>query len=426
MDDYLARGHMSLVPENLAASSGPVSYLPHHGILKGIDADAKYRVVFNGPSCTAARTSLNDALHTGSQSAAGPCRRCDALAAISYVFVADVEKMYRQQLEWDAPLAVEEATIWTNLEEELFLVEQIRIPRWFRGDPASLVEVHGFSDASEQAYAAVVYLRVIEDGRPHISLVMAKTRVAPLKRVSLPCLELCAASLLAKLAEHVCAILSLEASPVFLWTNSTVALSWIRGHPAKWTTFVANRVAEIQRLNRDAKWLHVPGRINPADCASRGVSPRELLEHPLWWGGPGFHSEDPVSWPTDPGLPASADLPERRAAKCLTSCGTREPKELARFSSLRRLLRVSAWIWRWRRRCVKPKDRVEAAPTQPTLLGPEELDFALTRWIRVAQAVTFHAELENIRAGRPVSGRSILRKLTGGRLRKNPASRRTH
>ncbi|KMQ90079.1 hypothetical protein RF55_10205 [Lasius niger] len=65
VDDYLARGHMSRVPEKLAASSGPVCYLPHHGVLKDIGADAKIRVMFNGSSRTAARTSLNDALHTG-------------------------------------------------------------------------------------------------------------------------------------------------------------------------------------------------------------------------------------------------------------------------------------------------------------------------------------------------------------------------
>ncbi|KMQ88090.1 hypothetical protein RF55_12480 [Lasius niger] len=605
MDDYIARGHMSPVPRSLPAPGGPVCFLPHHGVLKGIGADAKIRVVFNGSSRTAVNASLNDALHTGPNLLPVLADVVMRWRRHRYVFIADVEKMYRQimvhpedrdlqrilwrrkeeieyrlntvtyglacapylairvlrqlatddeckfplgaealrrdiymddvltgasslevgcrlqeqisslcmaggfplrkwaanhgsllkgvplehrlqlsadallpsvehsvlglrwspatddfaltvrrstgvpptkrtilsqtarlfdplgwlapilirakliiqatwlqQLEWDAPLADEEAATWATLEEELPLVEQIRVPRWFRGDPASRVEVHGFSDASEQAYAAVVYLRVIEVGLPHISLVKAKTRVAPLKRISLPRLELCTVALLAKLAEHVRTTLSLDASPVFLWTDSTVTLSWIHGHPAKWTTFVANRVAEIQRTNQDAKWRHVPGRINPADCASRGVSPRELLEHPLWWRGPSFLLEDSAAWPADPGLPHSTELPERRTAKCLASCGTREPEELARFSSLRRLLRVSAWIWRWRMRCASFPNQGVTAPTQPMSLGPEELDCALTRWIRVAQAVALHTELKDIRAGHSVSGRSLLRKLT--------------
>lgn len=130
-------------------------------------------------------------------------------------------------------------------------------------------QLYGFSDAFERAYAAVVYLRAVVDGQPSTSLVMAKTKVAPLKRVSLPRLELCAAALLSKIAEQVWTTLDLDASRVYLWTDSTVTLGWVRGHPARWTTFVANRVAEIQRTNPDARWRHVPGRDNPADCASR-------------------------------------------------------------------------------------------------------------------------------------------------------------
>ncbi|KMQ82592.1 gag-pol polyprotein precursor, partial [Lasius niger] len=219
-----------------------------------------------------------------------------------------IQATWLQQLEWDAPLTAEEARAWRTLEEELPLLEQIRVTRWFKTDAAEVSELHGFSDASERAYAAVVYLRTVVDGQPNTSLVMAKTKVAPLKRVSLPRLELCAAALLSKIAEQVRTTLDLEASRVYLWTDSTVTLSWIRGHPARWTTFVANRVAEIQRANPDARWQHVPGRDNPADCASRGVSPRELMEHPLWWRGPSFLAQDPAAWPTDPGLPERTEL----------------------------------------------------------------------------------------------------------------------
>lgn len=292
-------------------------------------------------------------------------------------------------------------------------MEQIRIPRWFRGDPGSLVEIHRFSDASEQAYAAVVYLRVIEGGLPHISLVMAKTRVAPLKRVSLPRLELCTASLLAKLAGHVCSTLSLVTSPVFLWTDSTVALSWIRGHPAKWTTFVANRVAEIQRLNRDAKWRHVPGRINPADCASRGVSPRELLEHPLW-REPDFLAEaqlrgrrtqvyrPPRTYRSDD--PSSASLPAIRWSRRSSPVSRRS----ANCYAFQRGSGAGAGG--------------DAAPISATAWRPRLHNQG--RWVRRSWMMLsldgsgwlkrcfFHAEMEDIRARRPVSGRSPLRNLT--------------
>lgn len=321
-----------------------------------------------------------------------------------------IQAAWLQQLEWDAPLAKPEAETWTRLEEELPLLGRIRIPRWFHYDtPEDDLEIHGFSDASERAYAAVVYIRAVVAGHPRVSLVMAKTRVAPLKRVSLPRLELCAATLLSKLAEHVRITLDLGTSPMFLWTDSTVVLSWIRGHPAKWTTFVANRVAEIQRINQSAKWRHVPGRENPADCASRGVAPSELLEHPLWWRGPDFLARDIAEWPIDVGLPDHEEPPEKRITRCHATTDAPEPGELTRFSSLRRLLRVSAWIWRWRHRC--PIDG-KVSVDLPTTLEPAEFDAALGRWIRLTQSLAFRRELEDVRAGRPVVGRSPLRRLT--------------
>ncbi|XP_029162266.1 uncharacterized protein LOC114933860 [Nylanderia fulva] len=217
-----------------------------------------------------------------------------------------VQSAWIQQLDWDAPLTRDDAAEWTRLEEELPLLEEIRVPRWFQGDAATnSQQLHGFCDASERAYAAVIYLRGVID----VTLVIAKTKVAPVKRVSLPRLELCGATLLAKLAEHVRSSLGLEGSAMHLWTDSTVTLGWIRGHPARWTTFVANRVAEIHRENQDAKWRHVPGRDNPADCASRGVSPKELLRHSLWWHGPTYLSGHPDTWPKDVGSQEETSLP---------------------------------------------------------------------------------------------------------------------
>lgn len=113
--------------------------------------------------------------------------------------------------------------MWTSLEEELPLLAGIRLPRWLHCDaPHRSVELHGFSDASECAYAAVVYLRAETDGWPIVSLVVAKNKIALLKRVSLPHLELCGTALLARLAEHIRLALGLERSAVHLWTDSTI------------------------------------------------------------------------------------------------------------------------------------------------------------------------------------------------------------
>lgn len=104
--------------------------------------------------------------------------------------------------------------------------------------------------------------------------------------MTLPRLELSAAKLLARLAAHVRTTLSLEKIPLHCWTDSTVALGWIRGHPSKWKTYVANRAAEIQTTVPHALWHHISWKDNPTDCASRGLAPSELVNHKLWWRGP--------------------------------------------------------------------------------------------------------------------------------------------
>ena len=128
------------------------------------------------------------------------------------------------------------------------MLEKIRVPRAIAPSASwDGAEVHGFADASERAYAAVIYLRTKTKDIVNVVLIAAKTKVAPLKTVTLPRLELCAATLLdARLAGHILEAMGLHRSPLHLWSDSRVALEWIRGHPTRWKTYVANRVSEIQ------------------------------------------------------------------------------------------------------------------------------------------------------------------------------------
>ncbi|GAB1860679.1 Gag-pol polyprotein [Camponotus japonicus] len=185
-----------------------------------------------------------------------------------------LQQIWLQGLGWDDPLDDILARTWHDYQTELPLLEQIRIPRWMGYHTVNTeIEVRGFADASESAYAAAVYLRIKSEKSWDTALLAAKTKVAPVKQVSLPRLELCAATLMVRLVSRLRTVLELPQAPVHLWSDSTVDLGWIRGHPARWKTYVANRVAEIQVTCPDARWHHVPGRENPADCASRGLSP---------------------------------------------------------------------------------------------------------------------------------------------------------
>ncbi|XP_046802094.1 uncharacterized protein LOC124418771 [Lucilia cuprina] len=147
--------------------------------------------------------------------------------------------------------------------------------------------------------AAVIYLRIItEFDSVSVHLIEAKTKVAPTKRQTIPRLELNAALILTKRVAHFKSILNLNHVSTHLWTDSSVALTWIKGHPSRWKDYVANRVLKIQDVLPHAKWHHIPGKCNPADCASRGIAVQQLIEHPLWWHGPLWLLNHSSSWPS--------------------------------------------------------------------------------------------------------------------------------
>ncbi|XP_011870295.1 PREDICTED: uncharacterized protein LOC105563346, partial [Vollenhovia emeryi] len=158
-----------------------------------------------------------------------------------------IQSAWLQGLGWDDPLPASDARLWRAFVEDLPSLEGIRVARWLEVDrPGAAVELHGFADASERAYAAVVYLRISRSDRISTHLLTAKSKVAPVRPVSLPRLELAAATLLTNLAHHVREALNLVSAPLVLWSDSTVTLDWIHGHASRWKTFVANRVAHIQ------------------------------------------------------------------------------------------------------------------------------------------------------------------------------------
>ena len=137
----------------------------------------------------------------------------------------------------------------------------------------------GYCDTSLFAYAAVVYLLIEARNGVHTRFVVAKTRVAPLKKLSIPRLELLSAVLLARLMSATKSSLTseLEFSQYHCFTDSQVALCWIRNVGRSWKSFVQNRVSEIRNLLPVECWKHIPGVKNPADVPSRGAAPLVLL-----------------------------------------------------------------------------------------------------------------------------------------------------
>ncbi|KAG4076688.1 hypothetical protein HA402_001975 [Bradysia odoriphaga] len=193
---------------------------------------------------------------------------------------------------------------WSDYREDLVRLGEIQIPRWIQLSPNEEVSLHGFCDGSDDAYSAVVYVRVSKEQKVVVTLMAAKTRVAPKKKkLTTPKIELCGAVLLASLMKKMKTTLNMEKVSTHLWSDSMITLGCIAGNPGRWKPFVSNRVEQIQRNEfPSTNWNYVNTSDNPADCASRGIMPNQLKNHPLWWEGPRWLKNDQSTWdrPTIP------------------------------------------------------------------------------------------------------------------------------
>ena len=200
--------------------------------------------------------------------------------------------------DWDTPITGVLTEQWNKVVMEMSELNSVRIPRcYFRADSFIVSrQVHGFSDASNSAYAAVMYIRTeYIHGAVDVKLVAAKTKVSPIKGQSIPRLELMAALLLAKLVNSTVLSLQLDVDTHY-WTDSMSVLFWIQSNKP-WKQVVHHRVQAIRRLTDNYRWRHCPGVLNPADLPSRGVNASELTNSRMWWEGPAFLQLPPDKWP---------------------------------------------------------------------------------------------------------------------------------
>ena len=178
-------------------------------------------------------------------------------------------------------------------------------------------QLHIFCDASEEAYAAVVYVRnSYRDGQIGVHQIKASNKLAPKKTVSVPKLELNAALLGSRLARFVSSCLSKKIQSRFFWTDSSTVRNWIRATASYYQVYVSNRVGEIQTLTEPEEWRFVPGKLNPADEATRSVIEEESLSV-RWLNGPEFLLQPKENWPKD--LPWIAVSEEMRTSKTYIS-----------------------------------------------------------------------------------------------------------
>ncbi|GFU55540.1 integrase catalytic domain-containing protein [Trichonephila clavipes] len=204
-----------------------------------------------------------------------------------------LQEIWKMKKAWDQELPQNIVNKFMKWFNEIQILKDVTVPRCMKID--IFTELHVFVDASKGSYAGCVFARSIVDSRVSVILVRAKSRVAPLKLLSIPRLELMACCVGARLVNSILKALNMPDLKVTLWSDSTTALWWIKEY-GNWSVFVANRVKEIRQLNQIQSWKYVPGNMNIADLLSRGCSPRQMLNS-KWWEGPSWLKQNSEYWP---------------------------------------------------------------------------------------------------------------------------------
>ena len=210
-----------------------------------------------------------------------------------------IQSLWRKNIDWDELLDEEDQEEWLS---DLMKLSEFELPRCFcvNACPEASIQLHVFADASEMGFGAVCYARYsFPDGTIKVSFVMARDRVAPLKQLSIPRLELQAAVLAVRLYCVVKQELTISIEDTTFWSDSKTVLQYIANESRRFHTFVANRVSEIHDATKTTQWRHVPGRCNPADDCTRGLRVADLDHHYQWFNGPAFLSKSEEHWPQD-------------------------------------------------------------------------------------------------------------------------------
>ncbi len=345
-----------------------------------------------------------------------------------------LQQAWVQALNWDEPLTNELQEAWRQWFGELVMLHETKIPRCLKDAPSVRgMEIHSFSDASEKAYSAAVYARYeYMDGSFSSRLVAAKTRLAPLKTISIPRLELMSAVISLRLSKQVCKALEVQLRKVNFWIDSMTVGYWIRGQSRNYKPFVAHRVGEIHQDSNPEQWRHVPTASNPADYGTRGLTVAELKNNDCWWNGPKFLQGPREHWPeTKFETPVSEAFDEVKSESRNNTTSfmagreqDEEKKEEWRlnpthFSKWYRnplttrlefgksLVRVRGWVQRFTKNCRKSKeDRISGQ------LTPEELKQVEEEIIKEAQIEAYRQEFDALTNRKPLPKQSSILNLT--------------
>lgn len=325
-----------------------------------------------------------------------------------------LQHIWRSKITWDETIEDRHVDQWNLWLQVLPHVEKLRIPRCYLKDMESYenldTQLHIFADASRTCSAAVGYLRVCNGSKVVCSIVMAKSRVAPMKLISVPKLELVAAVLGARLSKTIIDALKIKISKTVFWSDSRSVLLWLRADTIDLAgQFEQFKVAEIQDITEIANWRYIQSRSNVADDATKWQKSFSLDDSSRWFKGPSFLYDDESKWPEDITLKMNIQKVhhvvsnDTNISSCLNYKAFRSWKHLCRAVSYgQKALDV------WKSNALK-KQPVEF---EKSMLTSDDLQMAETILIKCIQSDGYKKEINLLEVGKSVPNSSKLYKLS--------------
>lgn len=279
-----------------------------------------------------------------------------------------LQELWKAGYEWDDQIAPSHISQLQQITQEWHF--ERAVPRMIlshRDNP----QFHVFVDASAKAYAAVVYVKLSPNSTPNI--LIAKSRLAPVKPVSIPKLELLAMVIGVRLLKFAVMQLRVQNSLQYLWSDSRCVLYWVSNTTTEQPRFINNRIREIREATH-VKMGYVNTLDNPADIATRGVRPAELQDMHKWWIGPSWLKKDESSWPQwVPSDKATSEEPDEENGELNADVSNAESQELTavsvhqenrvpwkiieekRFSKWHRMVNATAYALRFLKKIAKER-----------------------------------------------------------------------
>lgn len=197
----------------------------------------------------------------------------DPLGLVSPILIRGkilLQDLWREGLQWTDPIPNQIVNRFQDYYNDLEKLAQVRISRPYSTFVPEERQLIGFCDASEKAYGAVVYIKSHNSTDVIVTIACSKSKVAPLKPLTIPRLELLGEALLAKLVETVATTLKCNTAQTEVFCDSTVALAWLKGPASKYETFVHNTVEFVNSILPYSQWKYINTKENPADLFTRG------------------------------------------------------------------------------------------------------------------------------------------------------------